>query len=444
MDSIWRDVRSKAVVVQKRRRLSVDGFYSHSLDVFAREYRARLDEKSGLKRCGIWKEFPKQALAFEYVDSAPAEDQLRLWAYELSDGKRRYIAASWERFRSQYATTKQKHYYELIREKHPVRAYFDLETTTSLDKAEALCDEFLRRMAIELAETPEKTALHAECERLGHFDVQPDLIFAFYAHQPIVADSAVHETLKKFDCSIALPEMVLLDATTPTKFSRHAIFDTCFVDATHLGRFVAQFMRREAKFAGIIDTSVYTRNRLFRLCGSTKRGKYAPMLPLRTQHEALPHQSLVVPLEPPGHLRSISVEHLARLPTTARKQQSGEGQRAAAAARCGQPPSPYPRLDAFVLSCRPGAYIRKWQWMQSAMGSNPAINAILFHLAGDNRYCERIQRHHKSNNVYILVDLEKRILYQKCHDPDCRKFSGFPIQLRDDLVLSTKRATQGK
>lgn len=442
MDYEWRSVKPKAIVVHKRRRLNVDEFYNASLDIFAREYRARLLNSSGIDRYGVWKEFPKQALAFEYVDRASAEDRLRLWAYELVDGKRRYIAASWERFRLQYAAAQQKHYYELIREKHPVRAYFDLETTTRLGEAEALCDEFLQRMAIELAEAPEKTALNAECERLGHFDVQPDLIFAFYAHKPIIADHAVHKTLKKFDASLALPEVLLLDATTSTKFSRHAIFDVCFVDATHLGRFITQFLRREPKFAGIIDTSVYTRNRLFRLCGSTKRGKHAPMLPIRTQHEGLPHQSLVVPLEPPDDLRATSVEHLAPLPTTARMQlPPGRRQGAVAAANCGQPPSPYPRLDALVLSCRPGAYIRKWQWVKSSMGPTPAFNVIVFHLAGDNRYCERIQRHHKSNNVYIHADLERHILYQKCHDPDCRNFSGFPIKFKDDMVLSTKSST---
>eukprot|EP00918_Siedleckia_nematoides_P086658 GHVU01190709.1.p2 GENE.GHVU01190709.1~~GHVU01190709.1.p2 ORF type:complete len:194 (+),score=21.01 GHVU01190709.1:552-1133(+) len=41
---------------------------------------------------------------------------------------------------------------------------------------------------------------------------------------------------------------------------------------------------------------------------------------------------------------------------------------------------------------------------------------------GDNRYCERIRRPHKSNGVYLAVDTASRTFDQRCHDPDCRGF----------------------
>lgn len=39
-----------------------------------------------------------------------------------------------------------------------------------------------------------------------------------------------------------------------------------------------------------------------------------------------------------------------------------------------------------------------------------------------NRYCERIGRQHKSNNVIYVVDLRMAVYYQKCHDPECRGY----------------------
>ncbi len=41
-----------------------------------------------------------------------------------------------------------------------------------------------------------------------------------------------------------------------------------------------------------------------------------------------------------------------------------------------------------------------------------------------HRYCERVGRQHKSNGVYIVVDIGAGTYYQKCYDPDCRHFRG--------------------
>ena len=47
---------------------------------------------------------------------------------------------------------------------------------------------------------------------------------------------------------------------------------------------------------------------------------------------------------------------------------------------------------------------------------------ILYEIAGGYKFCENIGRHHKSNNVRIIVDLQVGQYYQKCHDPDCDGF----------------------
>ncbi|CAF3887233.1 unnamed protein product [Rotaria magnacalcarata] len=49
---------------------------------------------------------------------------------------------------------------------------------------------------------------------------------------------------------------------------------------------------------------------------------------------------------------------------------------------------------------------------------------IGFLYAGNYKYCERIQRHHKNNNIYFVVDMRKGTYRQKCHDSDCQNFQG--------------------
>lgn len=41
-----------------------------------------------------------------------------------------------------------------------------------------------------------------------------------------------------------------------------------------------------------------------------------------------------------------------------------------------------------------------------------------------NRWCEHIQRAHKSNNIYWNICLDDMTYWQSCHDPECR-LSGF-------------------
>ncbi len=46
-----------------------------------------------------------------------------------------------------------------------------------------------------------------------------------------------------------------------------------------------------------------------------------------------------------------------------------------------------------------------------------------------NRWCDRVGRAHKSNGIYISVDINQGLAYQKCHDPDCRGFRSVPTEI---------------
>jgi Herpesviridae UL52/UL70 DNA primase len=99
-------------------------------------------------------------------------------------------------------------------------------------------------------------------------------------------------------------------------------------------------------------------------------------------------------------------------------------------------PTTFPGVDAFVTeACAQTAgvagYIRSWvhltphQRLSSSSttamqtSSCPTHGTICYEIAR-NRFCANIGRQHRSNGVYIVVDLDRRTLYQKCHDPVCR------------------------
>ena len=77
----------------------------------------------------------------------------------------------------------------------------------------------------------------------------------------------------------------------------------------------------------------------------------------------------------------------------------------------------FPEIDSFVrdLIRADNGYIRK-----STMPKDSDL--LLYELAGNYKFCENIGRHHRSNNVRIVVDLKLGQYYQTCHDPDCENF----------------------
>jgi len=84
----------------------------------------------------------------------------------------------------------------------------------------------------------------------------------------------------------------------------------------------------------------------------------------------------------------------------------------------------FPEIDNFVrdLISSDNGYIRKC--------STPTHSDLfIYDIAGNYKFCENIGRHHKSNNVRIVVDLKLGQYYQTCHDPECENFKSRNYQL---------------
>ena len=403
----------------------------------------------------------------EFYGVPTSQNPGRLWSEEVgAEGQRRYVYAHLNAFRDMYKETPgdRRHFYELIREGAPVRPYFDLEfarddasvdgddlsrrwlavfagaleeafyAPTSLFESHrnaALChglydacpdlDEQLR---VELDGVSREAALRAAEAASEASRKEPDAArAAVYDHVAAVARRAATEPF----CAISVKDHVLqLDASTPTKFSRHATFclpdGAAFVDAAALGSFVRRVLASTndafvINGESFVDASVYSRNRCFRLCGSSKKTKRAPLVVVGdgrlASEDALPEASLVVPVSKPSRLLGshdeVTPSETLASPPPARP----------AALEEGSLPSPFPRVDACILKARPGATVRAWRRTPST---------LTYHLA-KNRFCERIGRPHKSNNIFFVVELNQAVFRQRCFDEGCRGFVGVPHAL---------------
>ncbi|XP_061175416.1 DNA-directed primase/polymerase protein-like [Saccostrea echinata] len=181
------------------------------------------------------------------------------------------------------------------------------------------------------------------------------------------------------------------------------------------------------------DLGVYTKNRNFRLYLSSKFGKNNPLV-VAPENEFLPStatkcyeegifmQSLISNVKFSPRMRILKFGGMQRDSRRFVKNSS-----TCVASLEGYRTSPYPEIDAFLgklvqeVDTRGG--IRHWTYFSQG-------ELIVYEMA-NYRFCHNINRSHRSNNVMFIVDLKKRIYYQKCHDPVCRsqnfKSSDFPL-----------------
>lgn len=267
----------------------------------------------------------------------------------------------------------------------------------------------------------------------------------------------------------------------PAKFSQHYVLKrkgACFSDTLSMGHFVRQFVSFLSEKAAcdrevhaalfyhgepiavnalptisedqpspavpflkrlcVIDTAVYSKNRMMRCLGSCKLGKLNVLVPhqrylhgsevgvdagelwttfcdslISVQGDTTPlHVPLadVPPSEPVGYTgqrqssRSYHVDADSRVRETSRGQEE--------------------RVLEVVYSEVSGCACR----VRFSRQLSPRFS--VFQVEG-TRYCLNVHREHKSNNVYLVVDHENGSWHQKCFDPDCGRFrsGSFPLSL---------------
>mmetsp|Transcript_4283 Transcript_4283/g.8238 ORF Transcript_4283/g.8238 Transcript_4283/m.8238 type:complete len:241 (+) Transcript_4283:103-825(+) len=101
--------------------------------------------------------------------------------------------------------------------------------------------------------------------------------------------------------------------------------------------------------------------------------------------------------------------------------------------------SPILMLDKFILEStkRGGTQgkIRAWSMECMSNEGKPDSHNMSYQMS-DNRWCENIDRAHRSNNIIWNVDLTRKTYWQTCHDPECRaaNFRGRMMHLPEDAA----------
>jgi hypothetical protein len=101
--------------------------------------------------------------------------------------------------------------------------------------------------------------------------------------------------------------------------------------------------------------------------------------------------------------------------------------------------SPFPLLDQYLTStiARKGGIdgiLSEWFISWKANGDFP-IYKIRYQV-NKNRFCENVQRMHKSNGIFYEINLMTKEFFQCCWDPDCKGFSSNPVILPEQVIPS--------
>ena len=232
--------------------------------------------------------------------------------------------------------------------------------------------------------------------------------------------------------------ILILESTHQDKFSIHLIFnDVIFQSNLQMGVFVRNFLSTlSEEYLNLffvrannltrklfIDLSVYSSNQNFRIFLSCKQSKNVPLLPSSIDEFCRGKSDDQIFLA--SLITNCNAQNILQLPQTFPVQQFKQKQI--------NSESPYaPFLESYVADLIFPRWIRGWH-----LGEK---NRIQF-LIGGSRYCERVKREHKSNNVYLEIDLFLGISYFKCFDPHCwgwrSDVTRIPVEARPWLNLFT-------
>lgn len=350
--------------------------------------------------------------------------QIGLFAKEVGQGgQRQFFVDTFAKFSTDLAAQPRgSHFYEVMLEDRPCWLYFDLEFSKGANpqlNSDAVMAQF-------------RQALASFCAKEG---------FAY------------DESL-----------MIFLESSTDQKFSMHVIGKwIAFRNNFQAGQFVEMFVEyaRDSQEPGegfgtdllfvrggrddieatvpVVDTSVYSRNRCFRVLRQSKFGKSATLElqdgGIVVSESDLPHFQVLRTLAsfvPDG---TSFCEH-SKIPMDAKHQNQGNGVVVDADENMQN------LLNWLVLT---------WDHMRSeAEGitygrSLPTTVTKLIEIESgkywavlaNNRFCLQRERSHKSNSIFFYIDMKKGIFFQKCFDhADCPgRSANFKIP-REFLPLS--------
>ena len=363
--------------------------------------------------------FDKQDDAISHCESQGGDDD-GVFALQKFGGRRRFLSSSYPNFCEKYLALNSElcHFYEIIRRDTPCKLYFDIDvkmTTEYNVDGYTLTDMFLNYVT--------------------------------------------HCLFVKYQKCVERSEILVLDSSSPEKFSQHILFPRIhFQDNTHCGNFVKSIASAAKVYVDgggetdytrdynfgldflytdkdcfVADLAVYTRNSHFRLWGSSEldSSAYLDILP-----------DCLYPIEAPQQAFYASVVLIPGLVGDPELLMCEEPKKVEASSstpnrEIPQPmmatdPSKYPRLYSFVMQ-----HIRSNSNYQEAIVPHIVEynhkRLLNFPIKGSN-WCENARREHKGNRPYYFINKDTGCLYGQCHSRKCRGYRSVPVQIPEELL----------
>eukprot|EP00002_Diphylleia_rotans_P003855 TRINITY_DN12738_c0_g1_i2.p1 TRINITY_DN12738_c0_g1~~TRINITY_DN12738_c0_g1_i2.p1 ORF type:complete len:483 (-),score=107.29 TRINITY_DN12738_c0_g1_i2:24-1472(-) len=363
-----------------------------------------------IREKSIFEIFPNLQPAIEFKKSHDDLD-LSIFAFDVSfDGRKNFLVTSIERFYKHYTSLRpfERVYNEVIEEESRVHLYLDIE--------------FSR------ADNPIKDG---------------ESIITVLMHQLTAF------AFSTIGLSIKSQNVVDLESPSDTKFSRHLIIKFpgyAFESNRTAGHFIYSFASHlESQSHTIseiqelyvmdgekrrlpLDLGVYSRNQLFRIINSTKKGKNSYLVPSPRSHQIqspkkLFLESLVTCYDP--LVKIIQVPHC-------KKPESYTKAKSSPQILMTHQDDVYAQIEKFVL------LLVQQEGMNGSIASSRIFTdtqTIVFQIGKGYRWCGNVMRQHRSNSVMMIVSLQQAHVYQKCHDPDCKEYRSEPIPLPETISL---------
>ncbi|CAF0952812.1 unnamed protein product [Rotaria sp. Silwood1] len=438
------------------------------------------------------KTFWTQAEALEFITERQKNNNsgeiLYLFSFESQpEGKRRYQVADIDVFIHEYyqLPASQRHTYEIIIDKKPSKLYFDLEydinANPKLNGPKLTTNfiqfvlNFMRKRSDDL-DYSIKDVLNLDSTSTKKFSRH----LIFQTKDPFLDNIAVGKFVNLIledihGCLINHQCRALMNSSTSQiqSNSDSLVFAKNLLSSleSHLSRFeqcdciddytqlkfkdITEFIVNKSDGNGITwfcDMGVYTKNRAFRLLRSSKFDKqecftvapenqWKPILrrsrPSSTEPNEAERQTFMASLvyfnKPIRRFIHVDDENLTAVQTiNSRIQRSNQSSYITEDIR--KMSLDYPELINFMTNIArdkkdDGNGIRISRLYKAKEMQNDFRWEINFMYVGDYKYCEKIKRHHKQNNIYFVVDMRKGTYRQKCHDPDCKTFQGIEQSL---------------
>ncbi|XP_038569242.1 DNA-directed primase/polymerase protein isoform X1 [Micropterus salmoides] len=443
---------------------------SFQLNPLASPYKPRLWP---CQPSSIWKLFPRQIMAFGFAQSC--KEAVHVFALEKEKtplGQRMYLVTSYSELWHYYRTYTQSlmHCYEVIPEGAVCKLYFDLEFHKPSNKGadgktmvssliQYVCDKLMDVYGIQCStnnvlnldsSTEEKFSRHLifnlqnaafkdniHVGRFIHAILQPVLSTPKNGSVLNVGMNSVaenSETRRTHAVSEGKPAQAgEMAESSQTKRRKQEERDLRFLKVKN----------KDGQDCLFVDLGVYTKNRNFRLYKSSKVGKNAAFTvadnnkfiakPEKgiSEEESVFLASLICNVSFTGQrILTWDIPETKESKTSTLLGQQGSASNADSLNGCLS--SPHQEVDNFVLTVvtKDGVHgsIRRWNYF--------AAEQLLVYDIAKYRWCENVERFHKSNNIMIVVDLKEEVWYQKCHDPECKNFRSSSYPLPQEICVS--------